>query len=103
MIYKDIVTRRTYQKNGEEKSVWFNVGTYKKTDDGKEFMELNMFPNTTFYVFEKKENNGITAAPQTNNVMNEPKEVTPKFEDLTPRPSVDPITGQEYLLENIPF
>ena len=55
MIFKDIVTKRTYTTKGEEKTQWLNVGTYKKTDDGKEFIELNMYPNTPFYLFEKKD------------------------------------------------
>lgn len=55
MIFKDIVTKRTYTSKGEEKTQWLNVGTYKKTDDGKEFIELNMYPNTPFYLFEKKD------------------------------------------------
>jgi hypothetical protein len=54
MIYKDICTKRTYTANGQEKTIWLNVGTYRKTDDGKEFLELNMFPDTSFYLFEKK-------------------------------------------------
>jgi hypothetical protein len=53
MIFKDIVTKKNYTKDGQEKATWLNVGTYKKTDDGKEYIELNMFPNTQFYVFEK--------------------------------------------------
>lgn len=54
MKYKDILTKRTYKVNGEDKTVWLNVGTARITDDGKEYLELNMFPNTPFYVFEKQ-------------------------------------------------
>lgn len=54
MKYKDICTKRTYTTNGQEKTIWLNVGTMRVTDDGKEYMELNMFPNTPFYVFEKQ-------------------------------------------------
>jgi hypothetical protein len=54
MTYKDICTKREYEKDGEKKAKWFKVGTYKKTDEGKEFIELNMFPNTPFYIFEQK-------------------------------------------------
>ena len=54
MVYKNICTKRVYQKDGKEKAKWYVVGTFKVTDEGKEFIELNMFPNTPFYVFEQK-------------------------------------------------
>jgi hypothetical protein len=54
LIYKDIVTKREYEQNGQKKAKWYNVGVLKVTDDGKQFIELNMFPNTPFYVFEQK-------------------------------------------------
>jgi hypothetical protein len=54
MTIKNICTKKTYQKNGEDKSFWPIVGTLKTTDDGKTFIELNMFPNTPFYVFDRK-------------------------------------------------
>ncbi len=54
MIYKNIVTKRTYEQNGETKTKWLRVGTLKETDEGKTFIELNMFPDTSFYVFEQK-------------------------------------------------
>lgn len=50
----DITTKRTYTKDGVEKNAWLRCGTYKETDDGKKFIELNMFPNTSFYCFEQK-------------------------------------------------
>jgi len=65
MIYKDIVTKRTYTVNGQEKTKWLNVGTLKVTDEGKEFIELNMFPNTPFYVFEKKEKTETASIEET--------------------------------------
>lgn len=54
MVYKDICSKREYEKDGKTKAKWFKVGTLKVTDEGKEFIELNMFPNTPFYVFEQK-------------------------------------------------
>ena len=50
----DICTKRTYVKDGVDKNIWLKVGTYKETDDNKKFIELNMFPSTSFYVFEQK-------------------------------------------------
>lgn len=55
MVYKDICTKREYEQNGEKKTKWFKVGTHKTTDEGKVYIELNIFPNTSFYVFEQKQ------------------------------------------------
>lgn len=46
-VYKDKVT-------GEDKTVWLEIGTLITKDDKKQFIELNMFPNTPVYVFEDK-------------------------------------------------
>ena len=54
MIYKDICTKREYIKDDEKKAKWFKIGVLKETDEGKQFIELNMFPNTPIYVFEQK-------------------------------------------------
>lgn len=58
----NIVTARKYEKDGEEKKAWLNVGSlvYFPAKDDKEegyVLELNMYPTTKFYVFkqEKKE------------------------------------------------
>jgi len=53
--FYDICTRKTYEKNGEEKAVWLRCGTFKEIDDGKKFIELNHLPGTSFYVFEQKD------------------------------------------------
>ena len=58
----NITTKRTYQKDGEEKAQWNQVGTLAEfpaeRDKEKGFaMELNMFPGTKFYVFEQKPKN----------------------------------------------
>ncbi len=55
MKIENICTKKSYEKNGETKNIWLQVGTLKTTDDGKRFIELNMFPGTPFYVFERKE------------------------------------------------
>jgi len=54
MKYFDVCTKKVYQKDGKEKVIWLKAGTMKLTDDGKTFLELNMFPMTPFYVFEQK-------------------------------------------------
>lgn len=56
MKIENICTKKTYKnKTGEEKTAWLNVGYLKTNDEGKSFIELNMFPGTPFYVFERKE------------------------------------------------
>lgn len=55
----NIVTPKKYEKDGEEKTAWKNVGTlvrFPATDEKSEgyILELNMFPDTTFKVFEEK-------------------------------------------------
>jgi len=54
MVYKDICTKREYEKDGKTAVKWFKVGVLKTTDEGKQFIELNIFPTTPFYVFEQK-------------------------------------------------
>jgi hypothetical protein len=61
MTFKNICTKKIYQKDGKEKAKWYVVGTLKTMDDGKQFIELNLFPNTPFYVFEQKDRD---AAPK---------------------------------------
>ena len=67
----DIVVPNKYTKNGEEKTVWKNVGTLVKFDATNEkpesyILELNMFPNTSFKVFEQKpkEDKSESALPE---------------------------------------
>lgn len=56
MEFRDICTKTTYKKNdGTEQTRWLNCGTLKIMDKDKLFIELNMFPGTTFYVFKKKD------------------------------------------------
>jgi hypothetical protein len=55
MDHKNICTKREYEKNGEKKTTWMNVGTLSTSKEGKQYINLNMFPDTTFFVFEPKE------------------------------------------------
>ena len=55
MKHFDICSKRTWEKDGEQKVSWLKVGTKRVLDDGKEMIEINIFPNTPFYVFEQKE------------------------------------------------
>jgi hypothetical protein len=93
MIYKDILTKRTYTKDGVEKAIWLNVGTLRTTDDGKSFIELNMYPNTPFYVFEKK------AKEEPKNIDSDTGEAIPPFKKET----VGLAEQAGHKLEDIPF
>lgn len=56
MKFYNICTKKTFtKKDGTEKTNWLPVGTLRETADGKKFLELNMFPDTSFYVFEPKQ------------------------------------------------
>jgi len=54
MKYEDICTKKVYISNGVEKTTWLKVGVMRTSDEGKRFIELNMFPTTQFYIFEQK-------------------------------------------------
>jgi len=69
MKYYDICTRKTYKKDGEDKVSWLKCGTMRVNDEGKQFIQMNNQPETTFFVFEpkKKEAPAPSAAPATPN------------------------------------
>ena len=54
MKLENICSKREYEKDGVKKAKWFVVGTLKTNDEGKQFVELNLFPNTPLYVFPVK-------------------------------------------------
>lgn len=54
MKFMDICTKRIYEKDGKEKTIWLKAGTLRVTDAGKMFVELNHLPDVSFYVFEQK-------------------------------------------------
>lgn len=54
MQIQDIKTPKTYEKDGQKKTIWLNVGCLKTTDQGKQFIELNMHPNQSFCVFDRE-------------------------------------------------
>ena len=56
MDFKNIVTCQTWtDKEGNQKKKWLNCGTLKTLDDGRQFIQMNSQPETTFFVFEQKE------------------------------------------------
>lgn len=71
---KDIVVPSEYESNGEKKTAWNRVGKYvsftRADGSGGEFIELYMFPNLKFKIFDQKpktdRGNGYSA-PNANN------------------------------------
>ena len=56
MKFFNVCSKRVWKgKDGKENVKWLNCGTLKIMDDGKTFLELNMFPGTPFYCFPPKE------------------------------------------------
>lgn len=52
----NIVTPKEYEsKDGQKKTQWLINGTLIKLEDGKMFIELNMFPNQKFMVFKQED------------------------------------------------
>lgn len=76
MTRSKLCTKKVYtdKASGEEKVVWLEIGTMITKDDGKSFIELNMHPNTTVYVFEDKPRQPSNSAPR--------QQVEPKGIDL---------------------
>jgi hypothetical protein len=68
---QNICTKKTYTKDGAEKVSWLNVGKLAEYK-GKKFIELNMFPNQTFYVFDEKEEQKTT----TKNIASPTEELS---------------------------
>lgn len=50
----NISAPKTFQKDGQDKTIWLQVGSMRVLDDGKIFIELNHLPNQTFMAFEQK-------------------------------------------------
>ncbi len=58
MIFFNINVKKTYKSNGVDKTAWLNVGRLIKFEATAEkpeqtMIELNMFPDQKFYVFEQ--------------------------------------------------
>lgn len=69
----NIVTRRTYVQNGEEKAQWNNVGTLVKFDEREDkpegfALELHIHPDTKFYVFEQEQKERSSNVSLSKNV-----------------------------------
>ena len=64
----NVTVPKKYTKDGEEKTAWKNVGTlvfFPKTEDKDAgfVLELNMFPDTKFAIFEDKPREEAPSSP----------------------------------------
>lgn len=50
----NICAKKTYQTQGEEKSIWYKIGVLKISDNNRMYIRLFMHPNTEFFVLENK-------------------------------------------------
>lgn len=69
----NIVSAKVYEKNGEQKKSWKQVGTLIRWeangDKPEQFsVELNMCPDVKYYVFEEKPR-GESSAPASEDVQ----------------------------------
>lgn len=49
----NVCSKKVYEKDGEKKIKWYNVGLLKITDAGKKYLNLFLFPQTEFHLFER--------------------------------------------------
>jgi hypothetical protein len=69
IIRYNICTVKTYQKDGEEKKAWLNVGSmvFFPANGDKQAgykLELNMYPGTQFFVFKQEPKDAPKAPAQ---------------------------------------
>lgn len=104
----NITTVKTYDKDGQEKKMYPQVGklVHFEAGNGKEesfILELNMFPNTRFCVFkdEPRDNNQGAKKSYSNNPANT---APASGEAIEPDPDIiDYPEDGEPNLEDIPF
>lgn len=49
----DVLSRRIYEKDGEQKAVSFRAGAIKVTDRGNMYLRLFHIPDVDFYIRER--------------------------------------------------
>jgi len=54
MTFKNICTKKTFTKDGQEVTKWLNCGTLRVNNDNKMFIEFNDRPDITYFVFDQK-------------------------------------------------
>lgn len=79
----NITTKKKYEKNGQEKVAWLQVGSLVEFPASGErdkgfALELSMFPDTKFFVFpaeDKKKETAAAPTPAVQSSGNESEEI----------------------------
>jgi hypothetical protein len=98
-------TKRTYTgRDGVEKTQWLTVGTLTQfdTERGGMALELNMFPDTRFYVFEQKPREQYEQKPIQLDPESAAYEASKKEPGSVPNPAVE-YPREEINPADIPF
>lgn len=61
MQYLQICTKKQVKIDGEDKTLWFKVGTMRVTDKGTRFLTLFHQPDTEFHVFDMEDERELPA------------------------------------------
>lgn len=57
--YQDILTKKEFEANGETQKLWFKAGNLKTLSNGRKFMTMYNQPDTDFYVFDHRDEEGL--------------------------------------------
>jgi hypothetical protein len=52
----DVFTKKVFEKDGEEKKIFYKAGAMKITDRGNIYLRLFHQPDTDFYLKEREQN-----------------------------------------------
>ena len=55
MRYYNVLTKKQFDNNGTNTTLWHKVGIIKVTANGGWFLQLFHQPETDFYIFEEKQ------------------------------------------------
>mgnify|MGYP000524515829 CR=1 FL=1 len=58
-IYWSVYTKKEFEANGTEHTLWFKAGALKITESGKKYLQLYHNPDVDYYVFEPREDEEI--------------------------------------------
>ena len=78
----DITTPRKYERNGEEKTAWDNIGVMFKRDKGGYSIRLNMFPELTLLAFPHEDKPRSTHEDKPRSTHDGSGGTTPADDDI---------------------
>ena len=54
-IFWDVLTKKEYVDNGENKTLWYKAGVIKTTRSGKRYLQLFQYPSTDYFIVEPRD------------------------------------------------